>query len=81
MNILVKELKNEMNKQKEQQKVTSFYKYKLNDPYNVDHNIGFTPKYNLKVWDKPISNYNDHLIYIYKNWLLLVVLLVYSFHL
>ena len=43
-----------MNKPKEQPKVTSFYKYKL--------------------------NYKDHLIYIYKNWLLLVVLLVYSFH-
>ena len=60
MNILVKEFTNEMNKPKEQPKVTSFYKYKLNDPYNFDHNIGFTPKYNLKVWDKPISNYNDN---------------------
>ena len=54
MNILVKEFTNEMNKTKEQPKVTSFYKYKLNDPYNFDHNNGFTPKYNLKVWDKPI---------------------------
>ena len=60
MNILIKEFENEMNKPKEQPKVTSFYKYKLNDPYNFDHNIGFTPKYNLKVWDKPISNYNDN---------------------
>ena len=38
MNILVKEFTNEMNKPKEQPKVTSFYKYKLNDPYNFDHN-------------------------------------------
>ena len=60
MNLLIKEFENEMNKPKEQAKVTSFYKYKLNDPYNFDHNIGFTPKYNLKVWDKPTSNYNDN---------------------
>ena len=32
MNILVKEFENEMNKPKPQPKVTSFYKYKLNDP-------------------------------------------------
>ena len=60
MNILVKEFTNEMNKKREQPKVTSFYKYKLNDPYNLDHNNGFIPKYNLKVWNKPISHYNDN---------------------
>ena len=60
MNVLITKFENEMNKPKEQPKVTSFYKYKLNDPYNFDHNIGFTPKYNLKVWDKPASNYNDN---------------------
>ena len=60
MNVLITKFENEMNKPKEQPKVTSFYKYKLNDPYNFDHNIGFTPKYNLKVWDKPTSNYNDN---------------------
>ena len=60
MNVLITKFENEMNKPKEQTKVTSFYKYKLNDPYNFDHNIGFTPKYNLKVWDKPTSNYNDN---------------------
>ena len=61
MNVLITKFENEMNKPKEEPKVTSFYKYKLNDPYNFDHNNGFIPKYNLKVWDKqPISNYNDN---------------------
>ena len=49
-----------MNKPKPEPTVKSFYKYKLNDSSNINYNYSFTPKYNLKVWDKPISNYNDN---------------------
>ena len=49
-----------MNKPKPEPTVKSFYKYKLNYSSNINYNYSFTPKYNLKVWDKPISNYNDN---------------------
>ena len=40
MNILIQELKNEMNKPKPTPILNIFYKYKLNDSTNINHNKG-----------------------------------------
>ena len=58
MNILINKTRNEMNKPKPEPVVKSFYKYKINDNDNIDHN--FKSKYNLNAGIQPVSKYNDN---------------------
>ena len=58
MNILINEIRNEMNKPKPEPVVKSFYKYKINDNDNIDHN--FKSKYNLNAGIQPVSKYKDN---------------------